>query len=232
MSANLMLTRRHVLGGLVIAIALPGCKQSRNSSGKSSTLEPNAWLRIGSDDSITFFCDRAEMGQGVYTSLPMLVAEELGVGLERIKVEFAPPGDQYINNMIGGQITGGSTSVRDAWEKAAPRRRHRAASAGRCRRGGMGHRRAHLQGGRRRDRLAAAQEAEVWRSGRGRRQTTHSRKDVPLKPASEFTLIGKAQKRKDTPGQGGRQRDLRHRREAAKTWCTQRWRNRRRSAVR
>ena len=59
MSANLMLTRRHVLGGLVIAIALPGCKQSRNSSGKSSTLEPNAWLRIGSDDSITFFCDRA-----------------------------------------------------------------------------------------------------------------------------------------------------------------------------
>ena len=117
MSANLTLTRREVLGGLTIAIALPGCKQSRVSSGKASTLEPNAWLRIGSDDSITFFCDRAEMGQGVYTSLPMLVAEELGVGLERIKVEFAPPGDQYINTLIGGQITGGSTSVREAWEK-------------------------------------------------------------------------------------------------------------------
>ena len=69
------------------------------------------------DNSITFFCDKSEMGQGVYTALPMLIAEELGVGLERIKVEFAPPGDQYINNLIGGQITGGSTSVRDGWEK-------------------------------------------------------------------------------------------------------------------
>ena len=59
MSANLKLTRREVLGGLVIAIALPGCKRSRTSSGKAATLAPNAWLRIGSDNSITFFCDRA-----------------------------------------------------------------------------------------------------------------------------------------------------------------------------
>src|SRR5688500_16403502 len=117
MSANLLITRRHVLGGLVIAIALPACKQGPKSSGDNKPFEPNAWLRIGTDNSVTFFCDRAEMGQGVYTALPMLVAEELGVSLERIKVEFAPPGDQYINTLIGGQITGGSTSVRDAWEK-------------------------------------------------------------------------------------------------------------------
>jgi isoquinoline 1-oxidoreductase beta subunit len=82
MSANLLLTRRQVVGGLVIAIALPGCSKSPTSSGKAATLEPNAWLRIGSDDSVTFFCDRAEMGQGVYTALPMLVAEELGVSLD------------------------------------------------------------------------------------------------------------------------------------------------------
>ena len=117
MSANLQLTRRQVIGGLVIAIALPGCRPSHQASGAVTTLAPNAWLRIGSDDSITFFCDKSEMGQGVYTALPMLVAEELGVPLERIKVEFAPPGDEYVNNLIGGQITGGSTSVRDGWEK-------------------------------------------------------------------------------------------------------------------
>ena len=113
MSANLKLTRRHVLGGLVIAIALPACNKSPTSSGKAATLAPNAWLRIGSDDSITFFCDRAEMGQGVYTSLPMLVAEELGVGLERIKVEFAPPGDQY--SFPTGLISAltGSSSARE-----------------------------------------------------------------------------------------------------------------------
>ena len=57
------------------------------------------------------------MGQGVYTALPMLIAEELGVSVAQIKVEFAPPGDQFTNNLIGGQITGGSTSVRDGWEK-------------------------------------------------------------------------------------------------------------------
>ena len=104
-------------GGLVIAISMPGCKPATKASGELKTFEANAWLHIGSDDKITFFCDKSEMGQGVYTALPMLIAEELGVGLERIKVEFAPPGDMYINNLIGGQITGGSTSVRDGWEK-------------------------------------------------------------------------------------------------------------------
>src|SRR5690349_3344394 len=118
MSANpLVVSRRAFIGGLVIAISLPACKQAPKSNGEKKIIESGAWLRIGTDDSITFLCDRSEMGQGVYTSLPMLIAEELGVKLEHIKVEFAPPGDAYINNMIGGQITGGSTSVRDAWEK-------------------------------------------------------------------------------------------------------------------
>src|SRR6185295_12980152 len=118
MSANpLEVSRRAFVGGLVIAIALPGCKPAKEASRELKTIQANAWLRIGTDDSITFLCDRSEMGQGVFTSLPMLIAEELGVTLERIKVEFAPPGDAFINNMIGGQITGGSTSIRDGWEK-------------------------------------------------------------------------------------------------------------------
>ena len=106
-------------GGLIVAIHLPGCGRSDRSasSGPPKVVEANAWLRIGTDNSITVLCDRSEMGQGVYTALPTLIAEELDVPPERIKVEFAPPGDAYINSLLGGQVTGGSTSVRDAWDK-------------------------------------------------------------------------------------------------------------------
>jgi isoquinoline 1-oxidoreductase beta subunit len=193
-----LVTRRHVLGGLVIAIALPACKQGPKSSGDNKPFEPNAWLRIGTDNSVTFFCDRAEMGQGVYTALPMLVAEELGVSLARIKVEFAPPGDQYINNMIGGQITGGSTSVRDAWEKlrkAGATARHLLVSAA-AEEWGVDARNCKVADGvilsPKFKKLTFGEVAEAAAK-------LPVPKDVPLKPASKFTLIGKAQKRKDTP---------------------------------
>ena len=106
-------------GGLVLGVSLSGC--DRPSGGGAprdiKSVATNAWLRIGTDDSIIFLCDRSEMGQGVYTSLAMLIAEELGVNLGRIRVEFAPPGAIYTNSLIGAQVTGGSTSIRDAWEK-------------------------------------------------------------------------------------------------------------------
>jgi isoquinoline 1-oxidoreductase beta subunit len=187
-----------VTGGLVIAITLPGCKPAAKAGGAPTTFEANAWLHIGSDDRITFFCDKSEMGQGVYTALPMLIAEELGVNLDRIKVEFAPPGDLYINNLIGGQITGGSTSVRDGWEKlrkagATARQMLVSAAAAEW---GIDARNCKVENGvvlsPRFDRLrfgelaAAASKLPVP-------------KDVALKPASQFTLIGKATKRKDTP---------------------------------
>src|SRR6478752_3182949 len=106
-------------GGLVIAIALPACsKHDAGASGTEQATTPmNAWLKVGSDNTITFLCDRSEMGQGVYTSLTMLIAEELGVAPHNIHVEFAPAGEAYTNQLLGTQITGGSTSVRDAWEK-------------------------------------------------------------------------------------------------------------------
>ncbi|HKE96112.1 MAG TPA: molybdopterin cofactor-binding domain-containing protein, partial [Povalibacter sp.] len=109
-----------VTGGLVIAMYLPGCGKPENaakSAGPAKMIEANAWLRIGTDGSITVLCDRSEMGQGVYTALPTLIAEELGVAPDTIKVEFAPPGAAYVNNLLGVQVTGGSTSVRDAWDK-------------------------------------------------------------------------------------------------------------------
>ena len=78
---------------------------------------PNAWVKIGADNQVTILVARSEMGQDVATSMPMLVAEELDVDINKVKVEFAPPAEVYINSLLGGQLTGGSTSVRDAWEK-------------------------------------------------------------------------------------------------------------------
>jgi len=100
-------------GGLVIGVALP----EAFAKSAVTTSMPNAWIRIGSDNTVTILCARSEMGQGVVMALPTLVAEELEVDLHKIKVDFAPPGEVYINSMLGGQITGGSTSVRDGWDK-------------------------------------------------------------------------------------------------------------------
>jgi isoquinoline 1-oxidoreductase subunit beta len=187
-----------VTGGLVIAIALPGCKPSAQSSGETKFIEPNAWLRIGTDDSITFFCDKSEMGQGVYTSLTMLIAEELGVSLARINVEFAPPGDQYINNLIGGQITGGSTSVRDGWEKlrkAGATARHMLVSAA-AEDWGVAARNCRVENG-----VIVSPHGKKLKFGQVAEAAAKIAppKEVELKPASQFTLIGKPQKRKDTP---------------------------------
>ena len=107
----------YLSSGLVIALHLPGCSKPARVPGEIKTIAANSWLRIGTDNTITFLCDRSEMGQGVYTALPTLLAEELGVGLERIHVDFAPAGNEYTNNLLGTQITGASSSVRDAWQK-------------------------------------------------------------------------------------------------------------------
>ena len=80
---------------------------------------PNAWVHIADNNTITLLSARSEMGQGVYTSMPLLIAAELDVDLKTIKVAIAPPNAKlYGNPLLGGpQLTGGSTSVRDGWEK-------------------------------------------------------------------------------------------------------------------
>ena len=95
--------------GLVIGIRIP------NRRGVAP-FAPNAWLRIGTDDSVLVIVDRSEMGQGVTTSLPMLLAEELEADWRRIRFEFAPADKAYINPLFGLQGTGGSSSVRAAWK--------------------------------------------------------------------------------------------------------------------
>jgi len=101
-------------GALVIGVALPLRFREALAASESAV---NAWIRIGSDNSVTILCARSEMGQGVVMAMPTLVAEELEVDLNKVRVEFAPPGGAYTNEMLGGQLTGGSTSVRDGWTK-------------------------------------------------------------------------------------------------------------------
>ena len=114
-------------GGLLLAMTVPAFGgrpaaraaggSSAGAAGASRRTELNAWLEIGADDSITVLVDRSEMGQGVYTALPMLLAEELEVDFTTIRIVAAPAGDAYVNAGNGGQITGTSNSVSDAWEK-------------------------------------------------------------------------------------------------------------------
>src|SRR5271155_4939832 len=78
---------------------------------------PNAFIRIDADGSVRLVMPNVEMGQGIYTGACMLLAEELGVGLDQIKVEHSPPSDElYGNPLLEEQATGGSTSIQGSWQ--------------------------------------------------------------------------------------------------------------------
>jgi CO/xanthine dehydrogenase Mo-binding subunit len=122
---NATLSRRAFLevsalvgGGLLLGCQIGGASGKRAATaGAPARFAPNAWVSIGSDGAITLVCHRNEMGQDVHTSLAMLVAEELNVDPRRVRVVQAPVDpEHYTNALLGAQITGGSTAVRDAWE--------------------------------------------------------------------------------------------------------------------
>lgn len=104
-------------GGLLIGVGLPGLMSETEAAEKSNGFVPNAWIRIGLDGRVSVMVSQVEMGQGTYTSMPMLVAEELEVPLDHVTFEHAPPDQKlYGNPIFGVQITGGSTSVRAFWK--------------------------------------------------------------------------------------------------------------------
>jgi isoquinoline 1-oxidoreductase subunit beta len=192
---NFLKSSAALSGGLMIGFQLPAGAQKASAA---KTVQPNAWVKIGTDNKVTIICHRAEMGQGTYTSMPMLVAEELEVDLNQVTIEMAPANPVYINALLGGQLTGGSTSVRDAWDglrKAGAQARMMLVSA-------------------------AAQEwkipeadcrAENGRiTGTGGKAMTYGElaekaaalpvpKEPALKDAKNFRYIGKSVKRLDTP---------------------------------
>ena len=104
-------------GGLLLGFGLPTFVGDVMAD-EPSAFVPNAFIRIGSDGSVTLTMPYVEMGQGTYTSIPMLIAEELEVALSQVRLEHAPPDEKrYGNPLFGGvQGTGGSTAIRAVWE--------------------------------------------------------------------------------------------------------------------
>jgi isoquinoline 1-oxidoreductase beta subunit len=100
-------------GGLLLGFGLPVRGEVRDTLTSDAPFAPNAFLRIDRAGKVTFVSPMIEMGQGTYTSLPMLIAEELEVDVGTIAIEHAPADDKlYVNPLLGAQLTGGSTSIR------------------------------------------------------------------------------------------------------------------------
>ncbi len=120
------ISRRHFLqtsGALWLAFHVPSATSASTDKG----FAPNAYLRIDPSGQVTVIVAYVEMGQGTYTSIPMLLAEELEIPLSSVRVEHAPPDERlYGNPFLGGiQATGNSNAIRGSWE---PMRRAGAAA--------------------------------------------------------------------------------------------------------
>ncbi len=103
-------------GGLLLSLALPGAIGD-SFADAAQAFEPNAFIRVDRQGKVTFTIAQVEMGQGTYTSIPVLIAEELAVRLDQVVIEHAPADNsRYANPLLGFQVTGGSTSIRSAWE--------------------------------------------------------------------------------------------------------------------
>jgi len=103
-------------GGLLLSLALPLARGQAKPSDAES-FAPNAFIRIGRDGRIVLIMPYVEMGQGTYTSIPMLIAEELEVDLSQVRLEHAPPNEKlYVNPLLGVQATGNSNAIRASWQ--------------------------------------------------------------------------------------------------------------------
>jgi isoquinoline 1-oxidoreductase beta subunit len=185
-------------GGLVLGVSLPSSALSAKQGAKAESASLNAFVRIGADDTVTIVVNHSEMGQGVYTSLPMLVNEELEADWTKIRLDAAPVDPAYNHTAFGMQMTGGSSSVWSEYDRlrqmgAAAREMLIAAAAkqwkvdpGSCR----------------------AEKGKVIHSSG--KSLTYGKlakkaaampvpKDVKLKDPSRYTIIGKPMRRLDTP---------------------------------
>ena len=161
---------------------------------------PNAFIRIAADGQVTLTMPYVEMGQGTYTSIPMLIAEELEIDLEQVQLEHAPPDEKlYANPLLGVQATGNSNAIRGAWQ---PLRQAGAAArtmlvAAAAKRWNVDPATCRAQGG------------EVLHPATGRRLTYGELAadaagmpvpdKVALKEPKDFKLIGTPAKRLDLP---------------------------------
>ena len=189
-------------GGLLLEWHLDGRPRAAAADPEAtpSVFAPNAFIRIGRDGRVTLIMSQVEMGQGTYTSMPMLLAEELEVGLDQVRLEHAPPDDKlYANPLFGDQETGASTSVRVFYE---PLRRAGASAR-------MMLVAAAAQTWKVDPASCQARKGEVIHAPTGRKLSYGALADkaaglpvptqVTLKKPKDFKLIGTPAKRLDTP---------------------------------
>ncbi|HSI28064.1 MAG TPA: xanthine dehydrogenase family protein molybdopterin-binding subunit [Methylophilus sp.] len=192
-------------GGMVLSISLPALSQSKQAQAytendKQDILAPNAFIKIDANGVVTMIMPKVEMGQGVYTSIPMLLAEELEVDVQTVKLEHAPPNDKlYADAMLGAQVTGGSTSIRALWD---PMRQAGAV----CRTLLIS---AAAQKWKVEPSACYAKSGVVYHDASGRKlgygelvkvaSTLPVPKEVSLKDPKDFKLIGTSARRLDTP---------------------------------
>lgn len=187
-------------GSLILGTTFSGITRLAGAAAPgTSTSALGAFIRIGTDDSVTLVINHSEMGQSIYTGLAMLIAEELEADWSKVRVEAAPVDPAYNNPMFGMQGTGGSTSTRSEWVRlrkmgAAARQMLIAAAADtwkvdaaacRAENGQVVHPGSNRH-------LSYGQLAE-------KASQLKPPADVPLKDPKTFKLIGKPTKRLDTP---------------------------------
>ena len=189
-------TSTSAAGVAVLSMYVPGFGgKEANAAGSLHT--PNVWVHIADNNQVTLISHMSEMGQGVHTALPALIAEELNVDITKVKVATAAADPAYVNGLLGAQITGGSTAIRDAWEK--------------LRIGGAQVRTMLVQAAANKWGVdASSLKAENGVVSGGGKSATYGElasaaasipvpKEVKLKDASQFNIVGKAIPRLDTP---------------------------------
>jgi isoquinoline 1-oxidoreductase subunit beta len=193
--------KKSAAGGtaLVIGLYLPRKYEAFAAQPPAESAALNAWVHIAHDDTVTLLIDKSEMGQGVVTSLAMLLAEELEFDWKKVKTEFAPAAPPYFNPLFGVQGTGGSTSIRASWgplTKAGAAAREMLIAAA-AQQWYVEPSACHAENG------AVVHTATSKRLGYGALVEQAAKLPVPANPAlkdpKNYKYIGKPVKRLDTP---------------------------------
>jgi isoquinoline 1-oxidoreductase subunit beta len=186
--------------GLVIGFYLPGGIEALAAApAAAAPIALNAWIHVGTNDLVTIYIDKSEMGQGISTALCQLAAEELECDWRKVRIEFAPAAKVYYNPAFGMQGTGGSSSTRSSWtpmrEAGAKAREMLVAAA--AQRWSVPAPQCRAENG------MVVHAASKRRLSYGRLATAAAKLPAPqkvqLKNPSEFRVIGKSLKRLDTP---------------------------------
>src|SRR2546425_5757664 len=194
-------TSAAVSGGLWISAWVPELANAaaKSAAAAGKVFAPNAFVCIAPDETVTVIANHSEMGQGIYTSLPMLLNEELEADWSRIKVEAAPVDAAYNHTVFGLQMTGGSTTTPSEWErfrKMGAMARLMLVDAA-AQNWGVPASQCHVEKG------IVIHTPSSRKASYGSLVTAASQLkppvDIPLKDPRQFALIGKPTRRLDTP---------------------------------